>query len=111
MGDLRISTKSSSPHTQHFLEEPLEGGIEKKLRPHDLRRTVAGELLDSGTDIATVARLLGHASVTTTQRDDRRPETGDRGRNDPVPVSASRLSSQLPHSTSVRPRNRLTSAG
>jgi hypothetical protein len=41
----------------------------------EVRRTVARELLDGGTDIATVARLLGYASMTTTQRYDRRPET------------------------------------
>lgn len=43
------------------------GGI-KDLQWHDLRRTFGSWKLQSGVDIFTVSRLLGHKSVATTQR-------------------------------------------
>lgn len=40
----------------------------EKLRPHDLRRTYARIGYDAGVDIGQVSKLLGHASIATTQR-------------------------------------------
>lgn len=37
------------------------------MRFHDLRHTVASVLLANGTDIVTLSKQLGHASVNTTE--------------------------------------------
>lgn len=42
--------------------------------PHDLRRTFATRLLDNGADINTVRLAMGHESIVTTQRYDKRDE-------------------------------------
>lgn len=51
----------------------LDAGL--KLSPHDLRRTFASRMLDAGADIDTVRLAMGHASITTTQKYDKRPES------------------------------------
>lgn len=54
-----------------------EAGL-TRLTPHDLRKTYATNLLESGEDIFTVQDLMGHASVETTKKYDRRDEKNKR---------------------------------
>jgi site-specific recombinase XerD len=46
--------------------------------PHDLRRTWTGDLLQAGVDLATVQKMAGHASVSTTGKYDRRDHSVQR---------------------------------
>ena len=58
----------------HILQvRQRQAGLEK-CAPHDLRRTFATAMLDNGEDLITVKDAMGHASVTTTQKYDRRGE-------------------------------------
>ena len=45
-----------------------DAGIEKPISPHSLRHTMAVETLRAGAGPVIVQKLLGHASLSTTQR-------------------------------------------
>ena len=55
----------------------LEAGI-AGFTPHDLRRSNISDLLDEGVDLAVIARQVGHSSVQTTARYDRRGRRAQR---------------------------------
>ena len=42
-------------------------GLSNRVTPHMLRHTAATQLIEAGVDIRYIQRLLGHASLSTTE--------------------------------------------
>ncbi|MBF0326948.1 MAG: tyrosine-type recombinase/integrase [Alphaproteobacteria bacterium] len=71
-GNVLLTSPTGAAITPQYIRRSLallaeRAGLSRRVTPHMLRHTAATQLIEAGVDIRFVQKLLGHASIATTQ--------------------------------------------